>query len=523
MTSNQPFDTLRTLVLSMRPPEKKLARNLLEAFHTNGTAKHSRALRLFELVRKRPEISFEAARKAIAPGAKARSFEKLVVRVCSKLTESLGLDINVKREGAYSSYYRNRLQVRKHLNEAEILHGRGLHRQALLLVEKSSASCLRHEQFELLLPCLEFRAQVLATELNVQDWKALQAQIADCKAALKVLSVAINYYQRYYMQLELTGNRQEPMDLLVEGLSAINKLEKGVQSVRLNYFKGLLRLEYLRAAGQYAECIAYSTNMLQEIDAHAHCFSPHMVASLHSDLASACLYAANYGLAQSYSTRAMAAFAAGSHNYLTAAQWHAWALLYLHDFAGVIEFAERLLPHMEEEHQQLAGRFAYLAAWASFLDGESSRAFMYLQETQLLDADKAGWNLGARFLTMMIYATSGLDDNLERLLHTTRTFMRNLQKQQPTAVRKRDRLIFEVLCYLMRESVNFKLTAHNMKKQLSALADYTQPGMRWEPCMQEAVPFEQWFMAAAQQTAIKLPQAAADHQVSEGKMSLSEG
>lgn len=491
MRSNPHFTRLQALIRALSPPEIKIARIMLGAFHTNSTANDQMSIKLLNLLYSRPAISFEQAWQQACPGTQLRTFEKRIQRMESRINESICLDINLPRVAAFSVQLRAKITARNLLTRAELLHGKGLANSGERLFDKAIRIGQEFELFDQLEEALNAKCQLLATRLELEGWTdCLERRHATSEARL-ALANAQDWYYRHFTNLETNSTRKARLDLLVEALGAIRNHAGYTGSSRARYFCAILQIEYYLAADNLMACCTYALQVEALVRKQSRVFGRFELASIHSDLASYYLAAYNPVQARHFVEKALAVFPPGSHNHRKAHEWKLWADLYLGVGAASIQEVQNDAAHWPKESR---ARLMYLRSYQHFLQGDFPKAFVYLQETQHLDADKPGWNLGIRFLTMMIHVEMDLDDAMESMLISTRQLLKKLEAEQPHQLRDRDRITFKVLRELHKHSFNYKLVAYNLKKDIDKLWSLAKP-MRWEPCTHEVIPFHSWLEA----------------------------
>jgi len=90
-----------------------------------------KTLRLLKILIDHPRYGEARVRNIISPEASDNTFRMLITRLKHKVFEVLTLDFNVHRPDAYSLAYSSKVDGRKQLLQAEILHSRGITGEAL--------------------------------------------------------------------------------------------------------------------------------------------------------------------------------------------------------------------------------------------------------------------------------------------------------------------------------------------------------------------------------------------------------
>ncbi len=138
---------------------------------------------------------------------------------------------------------------------------------------------------------------------------------------------------------------------------------------------------------------------------------------------------------------------------------------------------------------------SFYQAHIHFLFFRMRESLKSIQNLDVFEKDKAGWNLGVRLLRIMNFIEMDKLDTAELHIESMRKHIERTEKSG-IKVRKRDKTILKILIELVKQDFNFQKTL--MKKaDLIALLGSTEFEYCWEMMKHEMIVFHVWFKAKA--------------------------
>jgi hypothetical protein len=135
-------------------------------------------------------------------------------------------------------------------------------------------------------------------------------------------------------------------------------------------------------------------------------------------------------------------------------------------------------------------KYNYLLANALFKLRRFNEAFNILSQPREISSDKAGWETGARILTIMTLAEMLRLDEASLAVVSLKQFFIRTGKETPISTR--DKKILNLLQIAERTGFAFTLLNGNTDKYMQSLCSKEEE-YKWQPFTHEVIPFHLWF------------------------------
>jgi hypothetical protein len=166
-------------------------------------------------------------------------------------------------------------------------------------------------------------------------------------------------------------------------------------------------------------------------------------------------------------------------------------LIYMKEYDEASSILKLILSNNDLAY--IANQFSrrkYLFAIVYFLKGDYKLSFKELQETNEIEDDRSGWNIGVRMLQIYLTLETEKIDLADKKIENLRKHIERTVKMK--SIRKRDVVIFRLLTHLSRCGFDFKEVWEERQKDFKLLRS-DDPDYRWIPRSHELILFDQWF------------------------------
>lgn len=488
----------RELLQKLRKGEWETLQTLLQSFHSQYGKYQPKTLKLAKLLLQKPELNEKSIRERLDDTLNDNTFRMLITRLREKVFECLTLNVNVNRQDAYSRHYQMRLNGRKWLSQGEILHGRGLDRQALFLYDKTIRMASRYEAYSVLHEALTLKLEMLLVRGEDKKANELMEYRADVAYIQKAIFIARqNFYRLSGSENYSPGDPHRAFEY-EQNLAILNRCLEQHQSATLRYWYYLILINYLEGKEAYEQAIDESKQLIRHLKAHPGVMMTKQMGTACLHLSQNALVAGTPQDALWHARKAFKCFEAGTFNALLALDYEVKALLkqeQLQEAETVIRKAIRQTDHMA--HKDGLAQRKYYHAGLLFAMKRFRRAHFLLRETISLDSDKNGWNLHIRLLQIMNQIDWDQPHQAPELaIYRLRKYVQSIRDKK--TIKKRFQLILKVLVQLEKVAFDFSETYAVTCHELHSLAGDGEA--TWHPLFSEFIRFDQWFLERVQPT-----------------------
>lgn len=485
--------TIRELICRMRSEEIKVTRDFLIAFSTRGAASKNLSLDLFDVLVKEMQtgevLSADKIELYLYGSYENSGFVRLVIRLLDKLEESLLLEVNLNRKGAYSEQARVLYQVRKQLSTAQLIYYRGGTTHAVSLFQAVLKMAEKYEFFEEYAAASRCYMQVLLYTESMKEYEAIRIKHDKALRALQGIRKAEYYYNRLGAKLEYTATGAG-LKTLERQITELQFELTQTRTANVGYYLTFLEIQYYQEKKHYKSASKVLREQLQLVQHPA----------LNSDNANGLvllnngwneIYLHRLKSAEKYVSDALLSF--GSSAFITVFQCHL-VLFYIHYYTSQLDSALKKLDFLDQEDATgqhagfRSGKRNYLRACTLFLQRDHAEVNNLLRELNPIENDDEGWNTHLRILYILNDIELG---ELENAFNRVENFRKHLEKlSRKDTINSRVALIFELLRALSQSNFDFAKARNKKQEELNQLK---QEENGWQILSPELIVFHQWF------------------------------
>ena len=337
-----------------------------------------------------------------------------------------------KSLGSYRSKLINaRLQLRKKLLQAEILLGRGAYQAGKNLLQNIISTAKKYELLE-----EEYRAELLLyRNLNlragVKDYQKLTERLLKTNQLLAGIDEAkILYYSVANLLVHQTLQEAERQEVrsTIDRLGEIEKLTNHPQVQHL-YF--LSEIYYQQIDEHFDEALKFCQNYLELIQQNESLYTPQREATAYGQIAQAHLALQNMEEAQTYAQQTLGMFSPDEINYLRSLELSFVVAYYAHQSTEAHQYIQLAMHHPQlNTSPYISARWHYFEACQLFRENQFQAAYLKLNDTTPLLADKHGMNLQIRLLEIILLYELGHHDLLETKILNLKQFVKRSRNKQ---------------------------------------------------------------------------------------------
>lgn len=462
------MELIYEIVGKLRNQELRQVREWLQA----ATFAHEKVGKLFQLVTRFPLQAESFYSQKLYGKEPDNTFRVAKSRLKRLLEQVLLQDKSLTGYGSEAIH--NRLMSRRRLLQGEVLLGRGAYAaawQLLAQVEVSAAKYeLPEEQFQaglLLYRSRGARSNTRHYERETQRLLELNRHRADLAEA-QILHYAIS--NRLFQQT-LKSDTLAALRAQVARIGEIATKGGRPQTLSLYY---LSETQFHQAAGDLEKALIFSEKYLELLLREASLQLPVRIGGAYLQLAQICLQLNRLDAARGHAKQALDILEQKDLNYLVALE----VVFRVHFSADELNEAGKALekalahPHFESS-KILAARWHYFQACLCFRQGQFKAAWLALNDTAALLADKYGTNLYIRLLEIMVLFELKHLDLMDSKIQNMRQFIRRTQKDQSM---RRPMALLRLLMAWSRLYFDFKAVQKAAADEFLLLAQLRQEG-----------------------------------------------
>jgi len=488
------LQSIRGLIACMSPEEISTFRNFLTSFDSRGERFNSKSVKLLDLLgRSRENVSDREVEFIVYGKRSTVAFSRLLIRFRDKLLESLLLDVNTRREDAYSEQFRYLFEVRKKISCAQILVGRGLNELALFLYDSAADTCKEFEFYEELLMALRLKMQLVALTQGYEEFQRIMREYKRYELCNEARFAAYCDYNLLVGKTGFKGRQEEHGRFLVQAVARMRRDYEVTNSANVAFYLYYLEAHHFQELQFYRNARKSLLRLAQLIDRSPAVRTKYRLGNVFINLADNDLFLRQFERSISFSAQARALVKPGSFNEFQCMETEFYAQFY----SGRYEVARQLLEELLEKDQDKTaafrrGRRQYLMACTLFMLGNYREVQELLLEQNEIEADREGWNVGIRILSIMNDIERMLHDMAGKKIENARKHLRKLGSEEK--LRRRDTLIYEVLRELENRSYDFKQVYQELAGHFELLRS-NDTECCWLIRSPEMIIFHEWFLA----------------------------
>jgi hypothetical protein len=481
---------LYEIVRKLRPQELRQLRHTFK----HASFEHEKVGKLFELVTQYEEQEEAFYSQRLYEKAPDNTFRVTKSRLKRMMENVLLSD---KSLSSYRSKAINtRLQTRKKLLQGEVLLGRGANLAGRNLLQQVISIAKKYDLLE-----EEFQAEMLLyrslnIRVGVKDYQKLTDRLLKINQLIADIDEArIRYYSIANLLINQTLKPAEKQEVRTT-IDRLRELGERVNHPQIQNFYFLSEIYYRQIDNRHPEAIAFCHKYLRLIEENESLHTSQREAAIYVQLAQAHLRMRHLEEARLQGEKALGMFASDEINYLRSMELCFTAAFYAGDHAACEAYLEQAMAHPEfETAPSIAAEWHYFHACLLFRHQAYQQAYLKLNDTTPLLADKHGMNLSIRLLEIMLLYELGHADLMETKILNMRQFIKRTQKQESDS---RPALLVRILMHWYKHSYDFDETLEAQNDVFAELRNLAgEHGTRGKALF-ELLPLEQWMEARDQ-------------------------
>lgn len=478
---------LYEIIRKLRPQELRQLRHTFK----HASFEHEKVGKLFDLVTQYEEQDEAFYSQKLYDKAPDNTFRVTKSRLKRMMENVLLSD---KSLSSYRSKAINtRLQTRKKLLQGEILLGRGAYQAGRNLLQQVISTAKKYDLLE-----EEFQAEMLLyrnlnIRLGVKDYQKLTERLLEVNQLIADIDEArIRYYSISNLLLNQTIKPDEKQEVRAT-IDRLSELGDRVNHPHIQHFYYLCEVYYLQIDNRDEEAIDFCHKYLRLIAENESLHTSQREAAIYVQLAQAHLRMRHLEQARLQGTKALQMFSPEEMNYLRSMELCFAAAFYANDYPACEQYLAQAMRHPElEAAPPIAADWHYFHACLLFRTKQYQQAYLKLNDTTPLLADKHGMNLSIRLLEIMLLYELGHADLMETKILNMRQFIKRTQKQEANS---RPNLLIRILMHWYKHSYDFRST---LEAQAAAFAELKELAGQYGTggrALFELLPIEQWMEA----------------------------
>ncbi len=490
------LEHVRSIHFMMDRNEHVALRNYLTCFESRKKGHKPKSVILLDLLEKyeddekvmlllKKKIASEDARRMV------------ISRLRDKMLESLTLDVNLSRDENYDEQAQAFGAVILGKLQGKLLIARGQRKTGFYVLDKNIAVAKHYEFYDELVDMLSAERQFIkAWKGTDQAFYDLHRQIENYSKCRDAANLAKKYFEETTMRYGFKGlsripTDKEQLEFLTERIDELGEAFERTSSATVGYYYYFLHIEFHQLQNNLKEASDSLNMLVQLLENNPSIKRKVRMASVHANLGANDLWLHQFEAAGSQFMVSLSYLRENTRNHTVIKELQFYSLFY----AGELQEAKNALnstiksKYADQSEFRKAVR-SYLLACVTFAIGDFKQVNRYLVDSQSIGQDKEGWNISSRVLSIMLAIEQEKFDYADSLVINIRQFMREGLKG--IEVRKRDKLILEILIELRKKSYDFFEVQEAKADVLEQLSqDNVETG--WMLQTPEMICFHTWF------------------------------
>ncbi|TAL61174.1 MAG: hypothetical protein EPN85_05545 [Bacteroidetes bacterium] len=428
-------------------------------------------------------------------GVKSDSnFEKLKSRLREKILDFLLTDISAdKQKELDEADYAIIKMKKKSAQFQQLFYSKK--RMPLLygLLDEIIVQAKKYEQYSILVDHLRLKKALAGLKIGREEFEKIDVAMQTALLCLSLANKAEHFYYKLIISGDFSGkqDKQKTLQALKQNIAEVQAGFELTNSPMIHYYLKNLEMGYYQLQEDYLRARSVCLELSNIVRNNKSVRRKQRLAVVYDNLSRCEFYLGNFEEAATCARDAQIYFNQGSENYCIALEQEFYALFALKQYRQSSDIATKMITSAarKELGEFRHSKYHYLLANTFFMQRDFEGALGILSEKREISTDKAGWETGARILTIMTLIEMLKLDEASLAIYGLKQFFKRTDKK--TLVSKRDKTILNLLLILERAGFRFGSLNGSTEKHLITLGS-PEEETRWEPFTSELIPFHKW-------------------------------
>lgn len=515
------FKSLRELIQALNPEEVEVARNYLKAFPLGGNTRDVKTLKLLDTLaaRQNQDLSERDIMYLCYGTLKQGALDRLVLRLRDKLIESLVLDINVERQGAYSDRWRIMTRIRKQINVAQILTGRGLIKHSLYLLQAAIEDAKTYEFYDELLIALRLQIQDSTIIKGEKEFNRIYDLIKQYTVHRDAVERAYLIYAEYPIKNHFRSGIAESSDWTNKNIALMERDYKITGSATVGYLLHIIKYSIYSQRGDIKHSKENMLELVSLLNKSKAIYTPARMGINFARLGEVELQLENFDQAIGFAYKGFDILKMKEVDQLSCLEIIGLATFYQQDYSSAKDILSQCVRRGEiiGDSEFRIGRRMLILAWIYFMEKEFKLCLSLVKQINPIEKDSEGWNIGLRILTIMVLIELYQEEKADQTILALKQHIIKLRKE--TSVNPRATKILNLFITLEKNGFQFKGFYPRVEETLKRLGQKTGE-LKWMPYTFELMPFQRWLISKIFKTPFSLEKKKTKKEPKEIKMIL---
>jgi len=468
----------------LKPHELRKLKNTFK----HASFEYEKVGKLFELVTQFDEQEEDFYAEKIYQKPPDNTFRVTKSRL-KRMMENLIL--GDKSLGSYKDKATNiRLQTRKKLLQGEILLGRGAYQSGKNLLQQVLTTSRKYDLMEEAFHAEMLLYRNLNIRVGVKDYAKHTQSLLELNSLRAAIEEArIRYYSVSNLMLNQTLKLAEKEEVR-SSIERMKEISENTQHPQVRQLYLLSEIYFLQIDNRDQEALAFCHAYLSFIKENKTLHTQQREAIIYGQMAQAHLRIMELGPAGTYAHKALEMFSPEEMNYLRSLELCFAVAFYAKEEEVAQAYLDQAFSHPElEASPTIAARWHYFKACQLFGQEAFQDAYMELNHTTPLLADKHGMNLSIRLLEIMLLYELSHHDLMETKILNMRQFIKRTHKKDSFS---RSHTLIQILIRWHRHHYEFGRTLSEQAEQFAQLRSAAGDHQMRGRSLFELIPLEQW-------------------------------
>ncbi len=491
--------SLQELLQAMNPQEIDILRHYLTAFGSRKEAEPL-SLRLMDmLLKSKDPLSDAICSKKLYGKAKDNRYEKLKSRLKQKVLDSLINDINIERNKDWDDIELVTIKLRKKLAQYYFL-SLSKPNQAMIqhLLDEIIQVAKKYESYQVLAEALKFQKYTVGFRKGATTYNLINQEIKKYELLQQSVNQANDLYYRMLLIQNFSSNveKSKYRKYLKKNILILKQLYNNTKSSSVGYFFFLFERNFYGLENDYNAASETCFNLIEILTNNPAIFRKQRIGSAYLFLSQCKIELDENEDSLQYAKKGKLYFPVKSDNYLSALEIEFRANQSLQKIHDAFEITNDLIQNTQftKASSLRQGIYHYYHACTLFQIKNYPACIKSFLTNSALSQDKTGWDFGLRYMIILSHIELEHYDLATNAVEALRKHIERSDREKP--IRKRDRMIYQILRTLSEHSFNFKETLRIERTKLDKLESQVAH-LKWERLGHELVRFEQWLLRKA--------------------------